>query len=460
MGAWGAWHVDAFLTLCLPSLLSPRNLPVFRQLHRLKLVVFTTRHDRGVMTASPLWPRLAALMPIEFAILPAAGVQASIAMQQRVWWSAIDRVKSDGSYLFFMPPDVVWSDGSMEAIGRAMDAGRRIVIVPWTLRVVAETFAPVARARLAGAQTAGIGGRELAGLALEHLHPLMSAYRLDGRFFPRHPEMLLEPVPGQGLSLRLLASIPTIYRPGDTALNQNKLVVRACRDDELYLPGDSDELFVASLAPLEKDYHFFNRPRRADPVTIGDWWHGYPSGTNDALVRAPFRIHAGEPDAGQWRRAEQRVDQFLRRTVIAREGLEVWRTVASHPRLRRSAEILALALNTGVLARAARRAGPRLVVLPTDEALAPATAALDPLLAFPGRHDLARLIRRQTAPLAEDGPLHRDGDFAMDLVTDAGTMLTLRRENGQLAVGGKPVVEPPIHAGMHTVVVTDAWRFP
>jgi hypothetical protein len=461
LAVWGTWHVDAFLTLCLPSLLSANNLPALLESRRARFVVFTTEHDRNVMQASPVWEQFAKLIDVTFETLTAAEIKEPVQTQQMVWWRAIDLTTRNRGFLFFIPPDVVWSDGSMRTIARALAAGKRIIIVPWTVRVTAETFVPAIKEFFATQELMqGIGSRELVRMTLQHLHPLMSAYRIGSTFFPHHPEMFLMPIPHQGLLLRLTASIPTIFKPADIALTPNKLVARQCSDEELYMPTDSDELFVVSLAPFVKEFHFYNRPRRADPITVGRWWDYYSSGSNDFLARTNYRIHYSELDPAAWRKAEQRVDLFLRRAVIAREGLLVWTTIRQYSHLRIATRILALALGTGLLARVVCGHGKRVIVVPEDSAFAAAGMDLDALLTHAARHELTRSMRQHLAVISDETPFFKAEDFTLILTSDAGAPMSVSRLEGGLMVNGHRIRDEPITVGEHVLLITDAVLMP
>ncbi|MCC6779458.1 MAG: hypothetical protein IT537_22990 [Hyphomicrobiales bacterium] len=456
MGAWGHWHVDMFLSLCLPSLLSPRNLPAFVGAHRPRYVIFTTAADRRTMEQAPLWHRFAELVSTEFELLRASDIREPIATQQRIWSRAIDMVSRRNDFLFLMPPDVVWGEGSLAAMARALTAGCRIVFVPWHIRVVAETFVPAMRAKLGERGSVdGISGRDLVRLSLEHLHPLNAAYRIDGPYFPYHPEILLHPVRHQGLLARIIALTPALFRPVDIALNRNKLAVEVYPDDELYLPADSDELFLASLTPLAKEFPYFSQPRKADAAGIAKWWQYYASGSNEFLARSNYRIHFAELDLSQWRRAERRIDSLVRRATIARDARDVWQVADAQPFLRTATEILALAISSGLIARAIRGPGARLIVLPHDRAFTSAGVALETLLDWRRGSQLIQWLRAHVAVMADNSAMHLDDKLSNDLVTEAGTSLSLVRRDGTLQLNGRPVVGPPTRVGNHLVVVSD-----
>jgi hypothetical protein len=458
---WGDWHTGAFLHLNLPSLLAPLNLPAFTAMHDVSFVIFTTDRDRTRIAAAPVFRRLSEITKVAFEPIAADEIRDPVGTQQRVWWRAIDHVNRLRTHLFFLPPDVVWSNASMHHIGVAMARGCHIVIIPWTVRVVAETFQPAITAYFSECGYAGISSRELVRMTFEHLHPLIAAYRRDSAMFPRHPEMLIETVPKQGLLLRLLASIPTVYKPSDVPLNENKLTVGRFPDEEIYVPGDSDEVFVASLAPLDKDFTFFDKPRRADPVSIGLWWLGYRSESNDLLVRTSYRIHAGVLEPAAWRAAERAFDYFLRRCVIGREALEVWQAMRKRSDCSIAVEAIAGALHTGSLARAVRGRGERLVFLPDNTAFAAMSRTdLNTLMSLRGRPTLIRLFRRHMALLNAEARTILAGHAGTALLqTDDEGRVELRRDaQNTLFVDGIAIVDGPATAGDHVVIITSALR--
>jgi len=461
---WGQWHTDVFLRLNLPSLLATGNLPALAHVHSLSFVIFTTKADRSRIEQARSYQQLAGLMPVRFERIADDEIQDPIATQQRVWSNAIEEVSRLGTYLFFLPPDIIWSSRSMEHIGGAMAKGARIVIVPWGLRVVSETFERAISAYFeTQSEPAGISSRELVRMALQNLHPLMAAYKRDSPVFPHHTEMLLEAVRGQGLLMRLLASIPTVYEPKVIPLNHNKLVIPVLPDAEIYIPQDSDEVFVASLTPLQKDTHFFDRPRRADPTSIGQWWQGYPSGTNDILVRTNYRIHYGNVEPSLWKEKEFGFNHFLRRSVIAREALSVWNVVRKRSDCSIAAEALAGALQTGTLGRAVRGSGRRLILLPDNQALQRELAGqLDFLSSRKGRRDLIGILRRHMARLTPSAVEILKGAMGSETlpVDDGGGMVLSRNDRGALFVEGNEIGNQVLQAADHVVLITNFVRGP
>jgi hypothetical protein len=433
-------------------------------MHSVSFVIYTTDRYRDQIRHSAPFRQLSLIVPVTFERIADEEIRDAIATQQRVWSKAIDQVGRRGGHLFFLPPDVIWSTASMRHIGRAMANGRRMVIIPWSVRVVSDTFQDAITASFERRDdNLGIGSRDLVRMTLQHLHPLMAAYKRDSTAFPHHAEMLIETVRNQGLLLRLLASIPTVFEPASVPLSDNKLAIPTLDEDEVYIPEDSDDVFVASLTPLGKDSHFFARPRCAEPLFVGRWWLGYRSGSNDLLVRSNYRIHHTDLEPSAWRDAERRFDHFLRRCVIAREGLEVWQAVRSRGDCITAAEAIAGALQTGSLARAIRGHGERLIFLPNDSVL---RNHLPDALSLQGSRKahaaFVQLLRSHIACLTSTARSIVLGQVGgCSVTTENGEAIQLVRQKGdRLLVDGHRIIEAPLAVGDHVILIVPFVRKP
>jgi uncharacterized surface protein with fasciclin (FAS1) repeats len=456
VAVWGDWHVNTFVTLCIPSLLSSGNLPAFVGMRNARCIVFTTERDRSIIQASASWRQFAALIDVSFSTLSTEEISDPIDTQQKVWSQAIGSVAKTGSFLFFMPPDVAWSDGSMQTIANALAHGKNIIVVPWTVRAVSETFLPAAVEYLRqGGIAGGFPARKLVRMTLQHLHPLMSAYRRDSNFFPYHAEMLLLPIAQQGILLNLLASTPTIFRPSDITLNQNKLIASGCQIEDVYMPMDSDDLFAVSLTPLVKEFHFFNRPRRSNPIMIGRWWTRYPSASNDILANISYRIHYSPIDVLAWRKAERMAQHFLQRCMVTRDALTLWDLIFLQRDLVQAGRLLALAVNGGLLTRIVGRPGRKFIAIPNDSAFAAARIDMEDLCSYEQRHRLVRTLRQHVMDLPEMASEIDNEEYSREALNVAGERVAISSREGALYVAGRRVIGRPISFGSHVMVVTD-----
>ena len=63
---WGPWHTGAFLTVNLPSLLAPANLPAFAAAHKVVYRIFTSAAEARQIAASAAFQRARELVEFEF----------------------------------------------------------------------------------------------------------------------------------------------------------------------------------------------------------------------------------------------------------------------------------------------------------------------------------------------------------------------------------------------------------
>jgi hypothetical protein len=390
---WGTWHIEQFLTLNLPTLLAPGNLPAFCERRRLRYCIFTTEHDRPGLERAPIVAELRRIMTVEFQPLAPERLGNPIAAHHHAWELATDRAMKDGSFVLFMPPDVAWSDGAFTHLGNLLDEGLGAIFMTY-LRVDQDLFIKAMRTRaVAGDFAVAIGSRELVSLALDCLHPLMAASMISSRRLPVHPEMLFWPGPDRALLLRVLAREFFLFDPARFAWNETRLSADVGRPTDVRFISDSDDLFAVSLAEIGKDADWHSRENRADPIDIGQWWLNYDSPINDAVVRHKVRWHSGDADEATWRRIEAYSDRFIRRCAVAREGLRL-RGMAQVHSCSRAARLIALATYSGVLARAVRGGAPAKIFLPTNAAFQAAPAdILDGLSEPKNWRAWGRLIR-------------------------------------------------------------------
>ena len=371
-GVWGTFHTKAFIDLNLPTLLAPGNLPAFTARTDSRYLIFTTAADLAQMESSPLFQRLKDTLPVTFVDIALGTKELDIDVHQYIWSQGLQQAKAENSFIMFMPPDVVWSDGSLEHLAKRLQAGRKALFLNWHLRAVNETFSEdFANAYLQnGVGTVSANARDLVKMCLEHIHPISTAYLRDSPNFPLHPEMVFWSVPEQGLLMRVLALTPFIFDTTVFTLNSYKLIEQVDDSSLVECVTDSDDLFMVSLQELGRYTNWYDNAARLDYAEVARWWATYNSPANDILISAPFRLKFSEGDEFQWRRQELASRQFSQRLVYTREAVRLWQ-LAKFAGCNLAASIIAFAICTGLAARLKLEAKPATVFLPTDDALRP-----------------------------------------------------------------------------------------
>lgn len=453
---WGQWHLNAHLSINLPTLLAPGNLPTLAGLCDIHYLIFTRPDDVERISAAPEINALRPLMSIEIKVLSAADIENPIAGHHKAWEQAQEQAVRARCLLLLMPPDVAWADNSFATVGRLIAAGHRAIFMTY-LRVESESFIRTIHERRQDHLVLSVSSRDMVRLSLECLHPLMAAYLHDSEYFPVHPEMILWAVPGEGVAVRVLAREMFLFDPSRYPVNQAALPRNRIPPEEMVFLSDSDAFYGVSLTPLGKDSSWYVVPRTADPVEVGGWWLAYDSPVNDLISAQKVRWHFA-PTTDRWQAVERRADRFVRTAAAVREGIRLWRA-ARRLGCSAAAPFIALAIHTGVFARAVRGRGTALVFLPNDKAIATLDILeLENLTKPAGKRRLGRLMRAHFVPDAPDegdDPLEALGRAGSVVETANGRYPLVRDEEGRYRLDDANVLSGPLKVGNLAVYTVD-----
>jgi hypothetical protein len=451
---WGEWHIRQLLELNLPTLLAEGNLPNFARRHALSYRIFTRNADQESLARSPIIAHLRSFLPVEFFTLPDDILKNPIAAHHYAWNKATQAAQTAGSFVLYLPPDVAWSDRSFTHLADLLAAGRQAIFMTY-LRTESTSFtAAMSALRRTEGYALPISGRELVALALDCLHPLMAASLRTSSRLPRHPEMLFWAVPGEGLSLRVLAREMFLFNPRRVRLNLANLIGAEIDPGEIQFVSDSDHLFAVSLAEIGKDVDWHMKLRAADPVEIGRWWLNYDSPVNDILASHKIRWHFNPVTEAEWQQRERAGDRFLRRCGVVREGLRL-RAIAQEIGCSKAAQLIAFATHRGILEHVVRGRDRLTFLIPVNTAFAALPDGfLDRLLTQVGRRELIAFLRAHC--IASSHPRMQPRRSAAAALRKLLTRLRLMGPAAPFrAFGTARIVGRPIAAGRHTVLLID-----
>jgi hypothetical protein len=438
--AWGDWHLGAFLMLNLPTLLAPGNVPALAEQCVARYDIYTRAADVNSIESSEMIRRMREIMPVHVRIIPEELIADPIKAHGELWREATDRAMRARAAVLLIPPDVAWSDGAFGHIGKLLASGKK-VLFNFYLRVVSDTFAAQFIERFRDASgLISVPSREMVEFSMHHIHPLMAAYCRDSENFPHHAEMVIWPVHGEGLLVRVLAREPLMFDPNSYELNEKMLVKGKPDRNEVEFVSDSDDLFAVSLAPLGKDIEWCLKRQKVEFMWLARWWLYFDSPLNDLVCSTKTRIHYVEPTGSHWRQLEHASDLFVRRAASYREALRIWRAL-HELKCGRAAEILALAMHTGAIKRLTPARGRLVVLAPSDEAIdAVFESEVERVISGRDGARLEDLLRAHLVVLGEEGP-ELEARFERSAQIEArsadGSRLVLKAAWGRLA-GKKP----------------------
>ena len=319
---WGPWHTAVYLEANLPSLLASGNLPAFAARHQVEYRIYTTEEDIPRIEASPAFQRARQIVPFEFVRCNPSAYADPIQAHHEYWKASIDGARRAGAMSLFVPPDVIWANGGIGHVGELFDKGSRAVFMTY-VRVISETCVPEVK-RLFGVPGTAIidaPARRLVELTMRHIHPLALTYDRDSTHFPIHPELILWPIPDEGMLMRVLVREMFAYDPRLIRLNPQGLPDECPDAAGIHYITDSDALFSMSLTPYAKDIEWYVTAGRLSPPKIGSWWLVYDSPANDLVAAQRFYVHSCARTPEKWRRAEIESDRLMRRLIGVREVL-------------------------------------------------------------------------------------------------------------------------------------------
>jgi hypothetical protein len=349
---WGSWHIDAYSRVTLPTLLAKGNCPALARVHDCECRIFTTKESEKRLNNVRGLARLREIMPVDVRIIAPDDRLTSDA-HLTAWQRAVDDAIAQDAAIVSVHPDTPWSDGSFAFMGRALNEGKDVFVVP-NVRVISETFVPAIEA-LQSDETITLSGLDMSILALRHLHPL-SACMVPQVGYSASATEIYWGVPGQGLSLRH-ASRPAIAAvPKRVPLDIEFYTRRITDLNTVCNITDVNQMFMLSLAPLFKDFGLMTPEHKATPLLLGRWC-AHPQ--NDTPLKDYFAaqslhlpIRRSDSSTG-WRSAEGAADAFMDEVSVDLAAVNL-HYVMRNQHCKTAAQLLALALHETELARRLR----------------------------------------------------------------------------------------------------------
>jgi len=169
---WGWEHSAHWLTLALPALLAPGNLPALAADAELEFVVLTERHLFPHIRKHVAFRRLQTVCPVRFIAIDdlivgtTYGVTLTLAYARGIMDAGAEQTNT---WFVFMNSDFILADGSLATLAANIAKGHRCIVAP-SLRASAEPVLPALR-KLAKKHEINVKPRALVSLALANLHP-------------------------------------------------------------------------------------------------------------------------------------------------------------------------------------------------------------------------------------------------------------------------------------------------
>ena len=332
---WGAGHVGLFVNVGLPSLLAPGNLPGLTLNPKSRYLIYTLAEYEKDLKAAPSFQHLSRILPVE--IIP---ILQEIISPHRVMSDchvdSVSRAEEISGAVVFLPPDCIWSDGSMVRLEALTRSGKSVVHMSG-VRLDRDGFVPELIDRYSeGRAVLSLKSRDLVAMGLRHLHPIAHSHFFEEYEGELMPANLVWSVSGEGLLLRCFHLHPLMVKMQTPLVKFNStidddLALRACPDSGRdYVVTDSDELLAFEMSGLNHAVGTICAKGSVEGIAA---WAQY--GTNSRhreLVRHAIRIHPGPVTEAIWRAKEIESLKIVEVVDNVRR-LPWWKLLLRHPQI-------------------------------------------------------------------------------------------------------------------------------
>ncbi|MCF8475816.1 MAG: hypothetical protein K9G60_02220, partial [Pseudolabrys sp.] len=229
----------------------------------------------------------------------------------------------------FLPPDCVWSVGSMSRLEALARSGKSVVHMSG-VRLDRDGVVPELAGHFSQDNAVlSMKARDLVEIGLRHLHPIALTHfwnEYDGGLMPAN---LVWTVPGEGLLLRCFHLHPLMVRSQvqfakfESTIDDD-LALRACPDATRdFVVTDSDELLAFEMSGLSRVVGTVCPKGSIEGVAA--WAEVGTNKRHRKLIRNFIRLHSGPVNKLAWAAAEAESDDVV--AEIAKINALSWRDV-------------------------------------------------------------------------------------------------------------------------------------
>ena len=183
---WGERYADKVLSVTLPAVLAPGNLPALCRNFAVELVIVTETRLFDLFRRAPAYMAAARISTAKLValddVLTEFATDYGITLTQALFRGFSDLgTRMAETYLLFLNADFIVCDGALGHLAALMQQGKRVIHAP-SFRVVAEDVLPALSAAVDEAShTLRLTAREMVKLALAHKHPTVKARTVNQR---------------------------------------------------------------------------------------------------------------------------------------------------------------------------------------------------------------------------------------------------------------------------------------
>lgn len=256
--AWGATYVEELLTLTIPALLAPGNLPYVASQVSCEVIILTEEHLFEKVSSDPAVMRVRGHCPVRLLglddLITASDNKYGMALTYALHrgFSDLGPAMTD-CWLIFLNADFLLADGSLRNLLPHLMRGERIVASPSYCVVKKDVLPELYEWLDTSSSTLSIPPREMAKLALRHRHNTIRGKTVNQRAFHiQYMEQFYWLVDGDTLlghqmPVAIVGMRPQAHVTEPSAYWDHGLMLEFCPTAEVKVLGDSDEFLMIEL---------------------------------------------------------------------------------------------------------------------------------------------------------------------------------------------------------------------
>ena len=312
---WGEEYTRCFVDLCLPTFLSPGNIPSLPLLDRHVFQIHTTLADWALIEASASYRLLKQYMRVEFNRIrvpdPVRNVNR-FSVQSDCYRRAIWKADAADQAMIFVTPDMIVADGSLRSLARIADRPGVRTILGTGVRLAKELAVASLwqdRYRSSTGDAITIAPRDLVRTMFATMHRIARSHFLDNERAEVVLANLYWRASAEGLVARCFYLHPFMVYPRVkdaqfTNSVDSDYVEAACPDPaESHVVTDSDEFFVCEVTPGGRNQ---DGQKLSEPASLVKWMLQWTTPRHRAQIEHVIHIHAGTTEPAEWQQAEAR----------------------------------------------------------------------------------------------------------------------------------------------------------
>jgi hypothetical protein len=304
--AWGEKYVGELLSITLPALLAPGNLPYVASVAPCELVILTEEASFFKVLLNPTVRKIQELCGVRLIgmddLIPSRdqyGMAITYALHRG--FSDLGASAAD-TWLLFLNSDFILADGSMRNVVRHLARGERLVAAP-SYCVKAETAAPELLKRIdLRSRALVVPSREMAALVFRHRHDsirgktvnqaVINIRYMDQFYWLVNPSTLL----GHQMPVAIVGMRPERNLQEPNSYWDYGLIREFCPNSEHFVLGDSDEFLMMELRRDHVTEEWVGQGR-PEPAEIAQNMMVFATPYTKDMARHPLTLHSGElPD--------------------------------------------------------------------------------------------------------------------------------------------------------------------